>query len=90
MTGKTYKIEIENSALKFLKKLDKGTQRRIIASVQSRATNPRPDGVRKLTNSNGLYRVRVGDYWVVYQIQDNRLLVLVVRIGSRADIYKNL
>lgn len=90
MTGKIYKIEIENSALQFLKKLDKGTQRRIVASVQSLATNPRPDGVRKLTNSDGLYRVRVGDYRVVYQIQDNRLLVLVIRIGSRTDIYKNL
>ena len=52
--------------------------------------DPRPDGVRKLTDHNSLYRVRVGDYRVIYRIQDMKLVVLVIRIGSRADVYKNL
>ncbi len=90
MTGKIYRIDFENAAKKALKKLDRGTQGRIIAAVRGLATNPRPDGVRKLTNRDALYRIRVGDCRVVYQIWDEQLLVLVIRVGSRADVYKNL
>ena len=56
MTEKAYKIDIENAALKALKKLDKGTKRRVKEAIDSLATNPRPDGVRKLTDKDGLYR----------------------------------
>ena len=84
------KPEIENSALKELKKLDGRTRKRIINVIESLRHNPRPDSVRKLTDSDSLYRVRVGDYRVIYQIQNKKLLVLVVRIGSRGDVYKNL
>jgi len=52
------------------------------------AKEPRPKGVNRLTGAADLYRIRVGDYRVVYQIQDNRLIVLVVRIGHRKDVYR--
>lgn len=90
MTEVLYTLEIENSALKELKKLDGRTRKRIINVIESLRHNPRPDSVRKLTDSDSLYRVRVGDYRVIYQIQNKKLLVLVVRIGSRGDVYKNL
>ncbi len=90
MTEVFYTIEIENSALKELKKLDRKTRKRISNVIDSLRNNPRPESVRKLTGSDSLYRVRVGDYRVIYQIQDKKLVVLVVRIGSRGDIYKSL
>jgi mRNA interferase RelE/StbE len=49
---------------------------------------PRPKGVKKLAGAEDLYRIRVGDYRVVFQIQDDRLMVLVVRIGHRKDAYR--
>ena len=49
---------------------------------------PQPKGVKKLTGAEDLYRIRVGNYRVVYQIQDNCLIVLVVRIGHRKDVYR--
>ena len=52
------------------------------------AANPRPRGVKKLTGLDDLYRIRVADYRIVYQIQDDRLIVLVVRIGHRKDVYR--
>ena len=52
------------------------------------AANPRPKGVKKLSGPDDLYRIRVGDYRIVYQIHDDRLIVLVVRIGHRKDVYR--
>mgnify|MGYP001580816136 FL=1 len=52
------------------------------------AATPRPKGVKKLTGTDDLYRIRVGDYRIVYQIHDDRLIVLVVRIGHRRDVYR--
>ncbi len=52
------------------------------------AANPRPKGVKKLTGLDNLYRIRAGDYRIVYQIRDDRLIVLVVRIGHRKDVYR--
>ncbi len=52
------------------------------------AVNPRPKGVKKLSGLDDLYRIRVGDYRIVYQIHDDRLIVLVVRIGHRKDVYR--
>ena len=52
------------------------------------AKEPRPKGVKKLSGADDLYRIRVGDYRVVYQIRDDRLIVLVVRIGHRKDVYR--
>jgi len=52
------------------------------------AINPRPKGVKKLTGLDSLYRIRTGDYRIVYQVRDDRLIVLVVRIGHRKDVYR--
>jgi mRNA interferase RelE/StbE len=54
------------------------------------AQDPRPRGAKKLSDEDRLYRIRVGDYRVVYQINDDILFVLVVRIGGRGDVYRDL
>lgn len=52
--------------------------------------NPRPPGARKLAGEDSFYRVREGDYRIVYAIEDDRLIILVLRIGHRSDVYRNL
>lgn len=85
-----YSIEIDRDALRSLAKLDKSVRRRIQVAIDHLAEDPRPHGVRALTGSPGLLRLRVGDYRVIYQVRDNRLLVLIVDIGRQGDIYRTL
>ena len=82
-----YSIEVASAARRQLKKLDQATRRRIARRIDSLADDPRPDGVAKLTDvSPPLYRVREGDYRIVYAIYDDRLVVLVVRIAHRSEV----
>ncbi|NCC96115.1 MAG: type II toxin-antitoxin system RelE/ParE family toxin [Synergistales bacterium] len=90
MKDRGYRVDIKNSALKALKKLDKSTRKRLSEAIFSLSAEPRPHGVRKLTGSDFLYRIRVGEYRIIYQVQDDILVVLVVRLGARSDIYRNL
>ena len=62
---------------------------RIKDATEGLRDNTRPHGVRALTGEHGLYRVRVGDYRIVYEIRDNELLILVVRVAHRRDVYRN-
>ncbi len=82
-----YSIELKPSAQKGLLKLPSLTQTRILDAIQSLGENPRPSGVKKL-QSLDLYRIRVGDYRIVYAIQDDELLVLVATIGHRKEVYR--
>jgi len=83
-----YTVELKPSAAKALEALPRPDQRRIAARIDTLATDPRPVGVKKLEGEDALYRVRVGDYRIVYQIQERRLIVLVVRIAHRRDVYR--
>jgi mRNA interferase RelE/StbE len=82
-----YKIELSTAARKDLGKLPRATQERLAKSIDSLAEQPRPNGSTKLSGQD-LYRVRCGDYLVIYRIEDNLLLVLVVKIVHRSDIYR--
>lgn len=62
-------------------------QKRIVRAPEQLETDPRPPGVRKLHGEDNLWRLRVGDYRVIYTIEDGRLLVLVVRVANRRDAY---
>ena len=86
-TGPTYRIEITPHALKALRKLPRDAQQTIRQKVRSLATDPRPPGHIKLIDSDGLYRVRAGNYRIVYTIEDTALVVEVVKVGDRKDIY---
>lgn len=84
-----YRVLLRPAAQKFLRKLrDKALGARLVASMRDLADNPRPPGGEKLTGPEEFYRVRVGDYRIVYEIQDEVLLVLVIRIGHRREIYR--
>lgn len=85
-----YEIEFESAALRDLKKLSKPVQEKLLALAQSLSNNPRPHNVESLTDFNGLYRVRSGNYRLVYQIIDSKLIIIVVAAGDRQDIYKLL
>jgi len=87
--GGRYTVEIARSAARALRRLDRHTQQRIGRSLDGLVRDPRPAGVRKLAGAgDDLWRIRVGDYRVVYEIRDDRLVVLVLRIGHRRDIYR--
>jgi len=73
-----------------LRRLPEETQRRIVMAAEALADEPRPQGAKKLAGMDDLWRVRVGDYRLVDQVRDARLIVLVVSIGHRRDIYRKL
>jgi len=85
-----YRIEFKPSAAKEFSQLPKNIQKRIAAKVNTLADNPRPRGVEKLEGRENRYRIRVGDYRVTYEIHDEVLLVLVVRIGHCREVYRGL
>jgi mRNA interferase RelE/StbE len=82
-----YQIEFAPHAYRQFKKLERDTQREILSRIESLGTNPRPTRVRKLASVQNLYRIRTGDYRVVYEIRDRALVVLIVKIGHRRDVY---
>ena len=82
-----YKIEIKKSAGKELKKIQEKDQERIIERIRALAEDPRPLGSKKLSGEEK-YRIRQGDYRILYQIFDDTVLVVVVKIGHRRDVYK--
>ena len=88
MPGEAYTIEFAPRAAKELRDLERPDQVRVAAKIDSLAQNPRPHGVEKLSGEEDLYRVRVGNYRIIYKIQDARLVVLVVKIGHRRDVYR--
>ena len=83
----SYSIEILRVAQKQLAKIDRANQQRIIEGIRSLTENPRPSGCKKLSGRPA-WRIRIGPYRVIYEIHDDRLLVLVVPIGDRKDVYR--
>ena len=83
-----YKVEITPAAQRTIKKLPKNIQRLIIAKIELLANDPRPGGVVKLSATESLYRVRTGDYRIIYEIQDKILLIVITKVGHRRDVYK--
>lgn len=82
-----YTIEFLKTAAEELAALPKANQRRIAAKIALR-DNPRPPGVKMLAGGDKLYRLRVGDYRVIYSIDGKKLVVLVIRIGHRKEVYR--
>jgi mRNA interferase RelE/StbE len=84
----SYHIEVTASAARSMKKLTRPVQVRIARAIDSLALDPRPHGSVKLSGDDELYRVRVGAYRILYCIADKKLLILVVAIGHRREIYR--
>lgn len=84
-----YSISIKTTALKELEKVPKTYAIKITNSINKLAQDPRPPGVKKLKGTDEtLYRVRVGDYRIIYSVEDKIQIIEVTRIGHRKDIYK--
>jgi mRNA interferase RelE/StbE len=83
-----YKIEVSTAARRVFDKLPAATQRQLAKTIDGLSDNPRSAQAVKLTGKD-LYRVRSGDYRVIYQIQDKILLVVVVKIGHRREVYRD-
>ena len=86
----SYRLEITPAAVRGIASLPQDARRRLDACILALAENPHPPGSKKLTSLKGLYRVRVGDHRVVYSVEHGKLIVLVVRVGHRREIYRGL
>jgi mRNA interferase RelE/StbE len=88
LANRHYEIDFAASAAKAFIKLDRPTQLRLARHIDLLSQQPRPHGARKLQGELDLYRIRVGDYRIIYSLHDRRLIVLVVAIGHRREVYK--
>jgi mRNA interferase RelE/StbE len=83
-----HEVRIQPAARRQIRNLPRQIQPAIVAAIEALAGDPRPSGVKKLTGSEDLYRIRVGDYRMIYQVRDDELLVLVARVAHRKDAYR--
>ena len=88
MTTDIYNIELTPAAVRQLESLPRKEQVRISGKISALASDPRPPGYAKLKGVDDIYRIRIGDHRVLYQVKDKVLLVLVVKVGKREEIYK--
>jgi mRNA interferase RelE/StbE len=83
-----YNVLLERSAERDLRRLDNNVHDRVIKAIGKLATDPRPPGCRKLIGSKNDWRIRVGDYRIVYEITDEVRIVRVHRVRHRRDVYR--
>ena len=83
-----YRIFWKPSAAKSLGTFPRKDQKRIATKVDALANNPFPTGTKKLSGEENLFRVRVGDYRIIYQVRERVLLLLVVKVGRRKEVYR--
>jgi len=84
-----YQVCILPAALRQLSKLPRMVQERIQPRIDALTDDPRPPGTKALAGQSGFFRLRAGDYRVIYEIRDEILTVLVVRVGHRREVYRN-
>ena len=85
-----YRIEVKPQAEKALARIPNPHRRRIARAIDALARTPRPAGCTKLTGGDNAYRIRVGDYRVVYEVLDRVLIVYIVRVAHRKDVCREL
>jgi mRNA interferase RelE/StbE len=83
-----HRVVVERSAEKDLKRLSSEIRTRAVAAIQALAKNPRPAGSRKLAGTESDWRIRVGDYRIVYEIADEIRIVRIHRVRHRRDVYR--
>ena len=89
MTDRTYRVEVAPAAIRQLRKLEPSARRRVQAAIDLLADDQRPPGAKRLAGGQGEWRVRTGDYRIVYEIHDQVMCVLVVALGHRREIYRH-
>ena len=88
MAGKRYRVIIKPSAARDIRKLDRAQQQRVVRAIEDLAEDPLPHGVVKLRGADDLWRIRVGDYRVIYPMRRSQLIELVLRVRHRRDVYR--
>lgn len=83
-----YVLSWKKSAQKELRKLPKSAVIKLVALAESLTNDPHPDGCRKLAGTEHTYRVRTGDYRLIYQIYNGQLIIEVVKVGHRKEVYR--
>ncbi|MFW6638536.1 type II toxin-antitoxin system RelE family toxin [Nocardiopsis algeriensis] len=90
MSSRPYTVRFESQAAKEIAKLDRPVRRRVLDKVGALGKDPRPSGCVQIKGHAGLWRVKAGDYRVLYTIRDSELLVLVLTVAHRRESYRNL
>ena len=90
MASEPYRIEILPAATRQLARLPLRYRRRIARAIDSLSSEPRPQGCRKIRGGDNLYRIRSGEYRIVYQVEDRLLRILVIRVRHRREAYRRL
>lgn len=85
---KSYRVEFTTAAAKELMKLDPGIRRRVLSGIADLEEDPRPSGCKELVGETNAWRIRIGDYGVLYEVIDNVLVVTVVRVAHRREVYR--
>jgi len=83
-----YGIEFTVSALREFKALDRTLQRRIGSQISELGSNPFPPGAKKIQGGEDVFRIRTGDYRIIYRLDGKRVVIVIVRIGHRKDVYR--
>ena len=84
----SYEIRFKKSALKEFEKLTLNIQRSLANDIAQLADNPRPNGCKKLKGTTNAWRIRNGDYRIVYTIEDHVLMIEIIKVGHRRDVYE--
>ena len=86
----SYSLRIKTSAAREIERIEpKKVRRQIVTRIQALATTPRPPGYEKLAGAGDRYRVRQGAYRIVYEVRDEELVVVLVKVGHRSNVYRN-
>ncbi|HSS92361.1 MAG TPA: type II toxin-antitoxin system RelE/ParE family toxin [Candidatus Dormibacteraeota bacterium] len=85
---RTYEVRLLPTAHRQLLRLPRRVRDRLASAIQLLSSNPRPVGYKKLSAQADYYRIRVGDYRVLYEVRDLEVLVIVIKIGHRRDVYR--
>lgn len=83
-----YKVEFASAVLRQLKKLPTKISHHLVTAAESLGETPYPFGTKKMRGGESLWRIRVGDYRIVYRVEGHRLVVLIVKIGHRREVYR--
>lgn len=83
-----YRVEVPDDVAKVLRQLPKEQRRDIGYAIDRLSLNPRPHGAKKMKAHKNRYRIRIGDWRVIYSIEDDKLFVLVIHVGDRKEVYR--
>ena len=86
----SFRIEVSATAEKQIRKLRREDQVRVLRAIQPLATEPIPQGSRKIRGYDDVFRIRVGNYRIIYRVAGRRLLIIILKIGHRREIYRSL